>query len=266
MKKVLAAALICAVSSFAAWDKFPVQGYGKGESNISFYKARQGAENADAGMDFKIRYSPLQNLELMSRLNGYGYNTDNHVLGLRYQIIPVLSAGVDVGVPIPEKGWTFYPNIQFSTDITSSLSFGSNVGLSVYTKKDTEIELGNTSIDVEYSRGLDLDAGVEFDLAFGKSVIWLGFDVTTGVTHSKVKVDIPGVDEQEPSLKEEGQNGIYRGLTLAPSLGYLMNVSDNLSLGTYVGLTFGEKGKGFVDADTDNKFWTTVGMDASVKF
>jgi len=264
MKKVLAAALICAVSTFAAWDKFPVIGLGKGESNLSFYQARQGNE-PDFGLDFKIRYSPLQNLELMSKLNGIG---GNHIFGLRYQIIPVLSAGVDVGVPIPEKGWTIYPNAQFSMNLTPILSLGSNLGVSIYTQRDMEVEYGYSYIDVEYSRGLDLDAGVELDLSLGKSVIWLSFDLAAGITHSEAEpknVQLPPDYKKELSLKQEGAYN-YRGLLLMPSLGYLVNVSDNLSVGTYVGLTFGEKGKGFVDADTDNKFVTTIGMDASVKF
>jgi len=258
MKKVIAAALICAVSSFAAWDKFPVIGDGKGESNISFYQSRQGADNGDMDIDFKIRYSPLQNLELMSKFNGLG---GNHIIGVRYQVIPVLSAGVDVGFPIPEAGWIFTPNIQFSTEITSALSLGSNVGASIYTKKDMNYQ---GMIDVEYSRGVDLEAGIELDFALGKSVIWAGFDFSTGITHSKIeaKDNTPIPDEyKEPSLKTEASFGPYRGLELTPSIGYIANVSDNLSLGTWTEFSFGEKvGKGY------GNFWTTIGLDATVKF
>ena len=227
MKKVLAAALICAASSFAAWDYFPVIEYGKGEAKLSVSQSRQG--NYGGGdSDFKIRYSPVENLELLSQI-GYTF-------GARYQIIPVLSAGVDIGFPIPDTKWSFTPNVQFSTPITDALVFGSNVQATINTKDAYK----NTD-------GIDLGAGVEFDLTMGKSTVWVGCDIGMGLTESK---DANG-NKTKP--KDDG-----RGLEIVPMLGYVAGVG-NLSLGTNVGMAFGK------DAGHD-KFATFIGLDFSIKF
>jgi len=235
MKKVIAAALICAVSSFAAWDKFPVIEHGKGEAEkgkgeakVGFTQSRQGNEGEGPAFDFfKIRYSPVANFELMSTL---GYT-----LGLRYQLVYFLSAGVDVGFPIPNTAWSFTPNVQFSTFLTDALSLGSNVQVTINT------EDANKRTD-----GMDLSAGVELDLAVGQSTLWLSCDLNKGLTRSKE-------DGEKISRKGEG-----RGLETVPALGYVASVG-NLSLGTSVSLAFGK------DAGHDN-FKTSVGLDASVKF
>jgi hypothetical protein len=193
MKKVLVAALICAVSSFAAWDYFPVIEDGKGEAKISFTQSREGKVSGDDETDFKIRYSPLGNLELLSTL---GYT-----LGARYQIISVISAGLDIGFPIPEEGWSFTPNAQFSMPLTEALTLGTNGQVTIYTEKD---------------KGLDLSAGFELDLAVGKSTVWIGCDFN--------REDLDDKD---------------KGTEIAPAIGYIASVG-NLSLGTSVGMAFGK--------------------------
>jgi len=230
MKKVLAAALLCAVSTFASWDKFPVIEYGKGQAKIEWATGRQGNNGWGTETHFYgIRYSLLENLELAALAN------DNYTLGARYQIVPVLSAGVDVGFPLPGTAWSFTPNVQFSTEITSTLSLGSNVEATI----STEDAGKNTD-------GIDLAAGVELDLAFSeKSTIWVSFDI-------------------DKKLTEDKQNGqkvtdSNKGLLLNPSVGYLI-ILGNLELGTFVGFEFGGK-----DVDRD-PFATVVGMDAAVKF
>jgi len=194
MKKVLAAALVCAVSSFAAWDYFPVIEDGKGEAKIACEQSREGKEKKSGPDcdDFKIRYSPMANLELMSSV---GYT-----LGARYQIIPVISAGVDIGFPIPDEGWSFTPNAQFSTSLTEALTLGTNGQVTIYTG----------------DQGIDLSAGFELDLAIGKSTIWIGCDFN--------REDLDDKD---------------KGTEIAPAIGYLASVG-NLSLGTSVGMAFGK--------------------------
>jgi hypothetical protein len=246
MKKVLVAVFLCAASSFAAWDKFPVLGDGNGEVQAGIYSFRQGYDpknpNEGSGIYLGIRYSPLQNLELMAKQD-YG---DIYTLGARYQVIPVLALGVDVGFPILSTAWNFTPNLQFSMDfVPDLLSLGSNVGVSIYTQ-DKE----------KFARGLDLDAGIELDLTIGKSLIWVGFDVAAGISRSKDDGKEVALKD-EVLLKDEGT----RGLELKPSIGYVAMVSDNLSLGTWVELGFGDKDIGYGD-----QFNTTVGVDFSVKF
>jgi hypothetical protein len=230
MKKVLAVALICAVSSFAAWDKFTVVGDGKGEAMVSTEISRQGS-TPDGGGSLDIRYSPLENLELTAGIS------DSYALGVRYQIIPVLAAGVDVGFPMPERVWTFYPSIQFSMEF-GSIALGSNVGVTISTEEP----------ESKRTDGMDLDAGIELDCNIGKSTIWVGFDIETGIGDSKE-------GDKKIKAKDEG-----RGLALIPSVGYIANVSDNLALGTSASFGFGGK-----DAGND-PFTTTVAVDATVKF
>jgi len=229
MKKVLTAALICAASSFAAWDYFPVIEYGKGEAKVSFTQGRQGNSSAPGEEhDFKIRYSPIQNLELLSKL-GYTF-------GARYQFVKVLSAGVDIGLPIPNTNWSFTPNAQFSMPLSDALVLGSNVGASFYTKEANK-----------NAPGTDLTAGAELDLIMGKSLVWLSSTLNTGLTNRK--------DSSGNKIKPKDDK---RGLEIVPALGYVACLG-NLSLGTNVALAFGK------DHGHDN-FNTLVGLDFSVKF
>jgi len=246
MKKVLVAALFCAASTFASWDKFPVIEDGKGEAKFGVSQSRE-VYSKDGGYDFKVRYSPLANLELMSTFSEGIYGT--YILGARYQIIPVLSAGVDVGFPIPGTAWGFTPNVQFSLPITEALALGSNVEVTINTEDATKI-----------AAGMDLSAGIELDLTIGKSTIWVSCDVNTGLTPSKYDGKVgKGPDGKDLTAKDEG-----RGLEIAPSLGYIATVG-NLALGTNIGWEFG-KDAGHVNSDDKSVPNTIIGVDFSVKF
>ena len=245
MRKVLATALVCVMSVFADWHQFPIIGEGIGEAKIAVYQSRKGNSGQGPAMDyFRLRYSPIANLELLSEAS---LKTGaNHTLGARYQIIPaLLSAGVNVGVPIPKTNWNFTPHIQFSTPVTSTLTLGSFTRMTI----NTEEKIINAQ-DVEYipyTRGMDFRAGIELDQKVGqKSILWVGGDIGKGLTKSEK-------DGDEVSRKGEG-----RGLGIYPAFGYLI-VLGNLSLGTLAVLGFGE--------DAGNKpFNTTVGASASVRF
>jgi len=194
MRKILGAVLICTASVFAAWDYFPVIEYGKGEAKIAYEQSRQGKAGSGPELsDFKIRYSPMEKLELMSKL---GYT-----LGARYQIISVISAGVDIGFPIPDTAWSFTPNAQFSIPLTEALELGTN---------------GQVTIHTEDGSGLDLSAGIELDLSVGKNTVWLGCDLN------------------RENLKDKD-----KGPEIVPMLGYVANPG-NLSLGTNIGMKFGK--------------------------
>ena len=200
MKKALVATLVYAASAFAAWDYFPVIEHGKGEAKAGFIQGRQGNQGWGPDLEtFKLRYSPLENLELLSQI---GYT-----LGVRYQIIPVLSAGFDIGFPIPGTAWSFTPNVQFSTNLTEALALGSNVQVTI-----------NTEDAGKNSNGLDLSAGFELDITMGKSTIWVSCDLNMVLSDSKTNPEI------------------------APSLGYIATVG-NLALGTNIGLEFVEDAK-----------------------
>jgi hypothetical protein len=193
MKKVLTAALVCcAVSAFAAWDKFSVIEDGKGEAKTIYSQSRDGGSWPEYGIDFQARYSPAADFEVMA--------TSGAVIGARYQIIPVLSFGVDVGFPIANEFWSFTPTLQFQTDLTPTLLLGADFNASFY----TEEQFNYGTYDV------DLVGGFELDLSLSeKSVIWVGLDLG-------MKMDD------------------YQNLDLMPGFGYIATVG-NLALGTWFG-------------------------------
>ncbi|MDR2582976.1 MAG: hypothetical protein LBC75_05795 [Fibromonadaceae bacterium] len=215
MKKVLVTILVCIVSTFAAWDYFPVIGEGKGEAKIAFYESRRGYTPGGERHDFKIRYSPIANFELLSRL---GY-----ILGTRYQIMPTISAGIDIGLPIPNPVWHFTPNVQFSTHLTSALELGSNAEFTISTEDPRN----------EYTDAMYLKIGAELNLTTGQSILWTRLDLSTDLGED-IKIS--------PTL----------------GLGYKADI-DNLSLGTSVGMDFGEK-------SSNEPYNTIIGLDAAIKF
>ncbi|MCL1956338.1 MAG: hypothetical protein FWF63_03355 [Fibromonadales bacterium] len=226
MKKVLATILACIVSTFAAWDYFPVIGEGKGEAEIAFYESRRGYTPGDRGrQDFKIRYSPIANFELLSRL---GY-----ILGTRYQIMPTISAGIDIGLPIPNPVWHFTPNVQFSTPLTSALELGSNAEFTISTEDPR-----NEYTDVMYFK-----IGAELALTTGQSILWTRLDLSTGLSE----------DSNKAKASDSG-----KGLKISPTLGYKADIG-NLALGTSVGMDFGEK-------SGNEPYNTIIGIDAAIKF
>jgi len=220
MKKILATVFVCVVSSFAAWDYFPVIEEGKGQAKIAFYEGRKGNNGWGPEIDFKIRYSPMANFELLSKL---GYT-----LGIRYQIIPTISAGLDIGLPIPNPAWNFTPNVQFSMPLTSALELGSNA----------ELTIPSEDADFMYFK-----IGAELDLAIGQSIVWVCLDLGTGL----------GENGNKAKASDSG-----KGLKISPIVGYRANVG-SLALGTSIGMDFGEKSGN----DPHN---TTIGIDASIKF
>jgi len=222
MKKALVAILVCVVSTFAAWDYFPVIGEGKGEASIAYYQGRRGNAGWGPANDFKIRYSPMANFELLSRL---GYT-----LGARYQIMPNISAGLDIGLPIPNNVWHFTPNVQFSMPLTNTLELGSNAEITIPANDSTDF--------------MSFKIGAELDLTMGQSVVWGRLELSSsfGENGAKAKAsDTPG-----------------KGLKIAPAVGYIANVG-NLALGTHIGMEFGEKSGN----DPHN---TIIGLDAAIKF
>jgi len=225
MKKALVAVLICVVSTFAAWDYFPVIGEDKGEAKIAYYEGRRGYTNTSWGPEFKIRYSPMANLELLSKL-GYTF-------GARYQIMPNVSAGLDVGLPIPNPEWSFTPNVQFSMPLANALELGSNAELTIPTENS----------QTERTDFMSFKIGAEVDLTMGQNIAWAKLDLSSGF----------GENSDKAKASDSG-----RGLKISPAIGYTANVG-NLALGTSIGMDFGEKSGN----DPHN---TYIGVDAAIKF
>jgi len=236
MKKALVAVLVCAASTFAAWDYFPVIGEDKGEAKIAYYQGRRGGNNNGwRSNEFKIRYSPMSNLEVMSKYSGdASYHSDeHHVLGARYQVMPNVSAGLDIGFPLPAPAWIFTPNAQFSMPLTDALQLGTTAELIIPTEDPR-----NEYTDVMYFK-----VGAQVDLTLGQNVAWVKLDLSSGF----------GEDSNKAKASDSG-----KGFRMSPAVGYIANVG-NLALGTSLGVDFGEKSGN----DPHN---TIIAVDAAIKF
>jgi len=205
MKKVLAATLLCAVSSFATWDLFPAQEAGKGEAKVAFGYAMPQDKVSAMGIALGARYSIIEGLEAALMLNNYygaGYvissdcNGDpcknakgddvvglaTPVVGVRYWLPMGLGVAVDAILPFgsepivgDEPQFGLNAGVQFSKNFTGELSFGSEAILNVINNE----EHGGKTVNM----GMNLNLAVEVDYSVGGGVTpWVGIDLQTGLT------------------------------------------------------------------------------------
>jgi hypothetical protein len=199
MKKVLAAALFCAVSSFATWDLFPAQPAGKGEAKLGFSYFSMD-KLSQMGLNLGARYSIIDGLEAAVMLDnipagyvltcsydgkdcdevGLGKHTglNQPVVGVRYWLPMGLGIAADVIIPAggkdlvgdePQLGLN--AGVQFSTKINDQLAIGSEAILSVIDKESKD-----------YSNGMGLNVGLEADYSLGAVTPYLGIDLHQGLT------------------------------------------------------------------------------------
>ena len=231
MKKALVAVLVCVASTFAAWDYFPVIGEDKGEAEIAYYQGRQRQKNDGwRSNEFKIRYSPMSSLEIMSRV----HSRENYVLGTRYQFMPNVSAGLDLGLPIPAPVWIFTPNVQFSIPLSDALVLGSNAEIII---PGEDPRNGITDF-------MSFKVGTESDLTIGQSVAWIKLDLSSGFGENSNKAKVSDTRD--------------KGFKMSPAIGYKANIG-NLALGTSIGADFGKK-------SGNSPHNTIIGVDAAIKF
>jgi len=198
MKKVLAAALLCTVSSaFATWDLFPAQDAGKGEAKLGFnYFSLDKLSNM--GINIGARYSIIEGLEAAVLLDGSngtpaggyvltcsvdgndcdGKGLNQPAIGVRYWLPMGLGIAADVILPAggkdlvgdePQLGLN--AGIQFSTKITPELALGSEALFTVINKVAKDV-----------SGGVNLDAALELDYSVGAVTPFLGVDLQQGLT------------------------------------------------------------------------------------
>jgi hypothetical protein len=196
MKKVLAAALICAVSSFATWDLFPAQDAGKGEAKLGFQYAMPAEKTSAMGLNLGARYSIIEGLEASLLLGGdaggYVISTsfdgndmeksglDKPILGVRYWLPMGLGIAVDAALPFggekivgeePQFGLNVGP--QYSMKINEQLSFGAEALVTVINKDKANKDVSN---------GMNLLFAVEVDYSLGAVTPWLGIDLQQGLS------------------------------------------------------------------------------------
>ncbi|MDR2595068.1 MAG: hypothetical protein LBC87_09905 [Fibromonadaceae bacterium] len=208
MKKVLAASLFCAVSSFATWDLFPAQDAGKGEAKLGFQYGMPAEKVSTMGINVGARYSIIEGLEASVMLDGQrgGYvisssldgndmeisGLDRPIVGIRYWLPMGLGIAADVIIPAggekvagdePQLGLN--AGVQFSTKITEEFALGSEAMLAVINK-----------INKDASAGMVLGIQVEGDYTVGPATPYLGIDLQQGLT----KGDMPEAAKMQMGL------------------------------------------------------------------
>jgi len=236
MKKVLTAALLCAVSAFATWDYFPIKPAGKGEVKIGPEFFLKG-DLTEIGINARARFSVIEGLEIAALLTGEGggfkimsSNDGNDteitglqqpVIGLRYWLPMGLGIFVDVGLPVSGEKFegatqlNFKPGVQFSTKFTEELALGSEVGVLI------NMENGDTKI----TPGMELDLGVELDYTIGSITPFVAVNVLTGLT----KPQFDGNDA-----------GDAAELGIVPSVGVIFAINEMLAADASVAFGIGE--------------------------
>jgi len=208
MKKVLTAALLCAVSAFATWDYFPVKPAGKGEVKAGVVYMMQD-KLSGLGINAGARFSVIEGLEIAAMLNfpiTWSYDGDScsdfndsdecppsfsqPTIGLRYWLPMGLGIALDVDLPFQGKAegdndganLTFTPAVQYSTKFTEELELGSQVSFSI------PLENGNKE-----TPEMELGIGLELDYSLGLVTPYVGVDVALQLTKPQYDgKDIPG--------------------------------------------------------------------------
>ncbi|MDR2579780.1 MAG: hypothetical protein LBC85_02150 [Fibromonadaceae bacterium] len=183
MKKVLAIALLCAVSSFATWNYFPVKDAGKGEVKVGTSYGMDG-DWSKLGLKASARYGIIQGLEAAvtfpfvlshsAEINGIDLERPTGmaqpILGVRYWL--PMNLGFFADLDLPFSGDNFDDDdlgltvgAQYFMNLTNELSLGSEVGIG----------------DLLSDGSMDLKIGVEFDYSLGSITPWVGADVLIGI-------------------------------------------------------------------------------------
>jgi hypothetical protein len=268
MKKVLAAALLCAVSSFATWDYFPIKPAGKGEVKVGyeFDINHEGDENQNAsGINAGARFSVIEGLEIVTQWQFPMTWTPGKdieckdlkdanlvkecpptfaqpIVGLRYWLPMGLGIALDVALPFQGDAMgggdaanlAFRPAVQYSTNFTPELSLGSEVGLAI------GLENGE-----DYTPGMNLGLGVELDYSLGMAVPFIGVDVGLGLTKPKYN----------------GNEGEADKAAIDLNIGSIFNINETFSADAGVTLGFGEGNTG-----KDGKMPIAIYADFSLNF
>jgi hypothetical protein len=226
MKKlslVAVAVCLCVGASFASYDKFGVIGDGSAEAKFGVY---------GGDWDLNVRYGLLENLELFSRI---GTNASDYTVGARYQIIPVLGGFLDLDLPTMRGSFGSHnfgltPGINFTTNFTDALSFGSVAQLAVELADPDPV--------------LDLKVGVEVDYMFSDNVgAWVG------------------VDFVYDRLTQENREDLDIAAAIQPGIGFFFT-KDALTVGTMLSLI----NLKHTNADGEDSIGIQGGVEVAIKF
>jgi len=273
MKKVLAIALLCAVSSFATWDKFPAKEAGKGEAKVGvgYWINPVGDKSSILGATLGGRYSIIEGLEASLQIpfplsastidktdpdKSKGCEADDKtdfvcpptygppVIGVRYWLPFGLGVALDIALPLQGDAYQTGGTKDKSAKNTKTLDFSPAVQYS--TGITSELSVGaEVSLDIhgqnsesKLKKGMDLGIGVEFDYAIGSITPYLGVDIGLGLT----KPQLDGEDIDDATVAAAAAAGVALSneaskTAIGISLGAIYKIND--SMGADLGLTYG---------------------------
>jgi len=227
LSAVAVAVVLClgVSSSFASFDYFTVAEQGTGE--VKFGLA------GDEGLEFKIRYSPMEKLEIFSAHGGATESSNsNFVLGARYQIMDMLAGFLNVDMPtmagMGNNEFALVPGVNFTTSFADKFTLGSVLQLGIF--------FTDPSI-------MDLTVGVELDYAVNDNIsAWVGVDfVYANMTADgrELKMDEENALRPVLGVTFSGDH-VYVGTKLGLCLNHI-DVKGKSALGGWGGVEFGIK-------------------------
>jgi len=275
MKKLsVVAVAVCLFvgASFAGWDKFGVIDDGAAEMKLGYY----------GGWWLGVRYGLIDKLELYSTMDGVAESeglSSNYVVGVRYQIIPVLGGFLDVAFPTMKEAGSYdfgvRPGINFTTNFSDKLSFGSvlQAGITPTTVKEDDLSkpiIGGTKQDGSpdttgyqttdvSAMVVDFKVGVELDYMFSDNIgMWVGVDfvyddMTNGLSEHK-EITLP--DGTKKSREFDAAAAVK------PGFGFFFT-KDNLTVGTLLEFNLAHPTGEVNDKGEPTK---TVGLSGGVEF
>ena len=178
IKRIAAATALFALSSFAAWDRFPDLEAGKGQAKIGHadeFSTDDDATGYELTLGPQIRYGIIPNLELAAivpiRL-GKDDPTGLHrpIVSARYWTSANVGVYADVALPVGNDDITLNNlgltlGVQYANQVDAQLSFALEAAYTVEMEKDDQnpgdvLALGG---EVDYSLGMAAPyAGLDF--------------------------------------------------------------------------------------------------------
>jgi hypothetical protein len=185
-KLVLAVAVVCLAvsSSFASWSYFPPKDAGSGEVKLGLGFGMPASKTITLGLDLGASYTIIDGLEasaiipfpLMSSFDGNsmdGYaGLGDPIIGVRYWLPMGLGFFVDATIPVDTDDFVLGAGVQYSTNFTSELSLGSEVGLIIPFADDIY---------------MDMAIGLELEYSLGTIAPYLGTEMTFDITKPEGK-------------------------------------------------------------------------------
>lgn len=177
MRKIAIATALLSLSSFAAWDRFPVLDAGKGQAKLGVIHWSSTDSDADGyslSMALQGRYTVAPSIEISANIP-YRLGKDDPtglnrpIVGMRYWMPEGFGLYADASLPLGNDDVTLN-NIgitvggQFATNLDAAMAVAAEVSYTMELEKD-KIDQGDV-----------LALGGELDYNLGSMTPWVGLD------------------------------------------------------------------------------------------